>query len=173
MSDQQPARPGPAGAAAPRRGPAPRRSRHHKVIGGVCGGLGRHVDIDPVVFRVVLGVLAVTGGIGLIVYGFAWLLLPLEGEDENEARRLLSGRVDGQGLTAVLCALTGCGLLLSTLHNGSVLAFAVLLSVATAGTAYWSRYRRNASPEGAGGMPPAHTATGSAPGPHGAPAPHA
>ncbi|MER7857332.1 hypothetical protein ABTZ98_33065, partial [Streptomyces bacillaris] len=31
------------------------------------------------------------GGIGLIFYGFAWLLLPLEGEEENEARRLLSG----------------------------------------------------------------------------------
>lgn len=51
-------------------------------------GLGRYCNVDPVIFRIVLGVLSVTGGLGLIFYGFAWLLIPLEGEEENEARRL-------------------------------------------------------------------------------------
>lgn len=43
--------------------PAPplRRSRGSKVVGGVCGGLGRYFDLDPVIFRVVIGVLAVPG----------------------------------------------------------------------------------------------------------------
>lgn len=69
----------PAGPGAPRAAdarPPLRRSKRDKVLAGVCGGLGRYFDLDPVVFRIVLGVLAVTGGVGLIFYGFAWLLLP-------------------------------------------------------------------------------------------------
>ncbi|WKX70910.1 PspC domain-containing protein [Streptomyces sp. XD-27] len=140
--------------AAPSPAPAPasaplRRSREHKVIGGVCGGLGRYCDMDPVIFRVVLSVLAVAGGVGLIVYGFCWLLVPLLGEDENEGRRLLSGRVEGTALTAVLCALVGCGLFLSMLNKGGVIAFSVMLSLATVGAAYWSLHRHE--PEHAAG----------------------
>ncbi len=144
----------PQGGAAPGDprpgGRAPlRRSRDQKVISGVCGGLGRFCDMDPVIFRVVLSVLAVTGGLGLIVYGFCWLLVPLRGEEENEGRKLLSGRVEGPALTAVLCALVGCGLFLSMLNSGSVIFFSVLLSLAAAGAGYWSHHRRQAESEGA------------------------
>ncbi|MCX4724412.1 PspC domain-containing protein [Streptomyces sp. NBC_01306] len=133
----------------PQNEPRPhlRRHRSNRLVAGVCGGLGRHFDLDPVIFRVVLGVLAVTGGIGLIFYGFAWLLIPLEGEDENEARRLLTGRVEGASMAAVLFALGGCGLFLSMLHYLSVLVFSALLSLATAGSAVWSERRRLATPE--------------------------
>ncbi|GAA2785272.1 PspC domain-containing protein [Streptomyces showdoensis] len=133
-----PEAPPPAEAA-----PAPplRRSRGHKVVAGVCGGLGRHFDLDPVIFRVALGVLAVTGGVGLLFYGFAWLLVPLAGEEESEGRRLLTGRVSGSSLTAVLTALVGSGVFLSMLHNGGTLAFALVLSVALSGAAVWSQRR--------------------------------
>ncbi|MFE3885052.1 PspC domain-containing protein [Streptomyces lydicus] len=124
-----------------------RRSRRYKVIGGVCGGLGRQWDLDPVIFRIVLAVLSV-GGLGLIVYGFAWLLIPLDGEDENEGRRLLSGRVEGSALTALLFALVGCGLFLTTLAKGSMLSFAIMLTLAAAGSAYWSRRRREMETKG-------------------------
>ncbi|WP_370416837.1 PspC domain-containing protein [Streptomyces fradiae] len=123
--------------------PAPplRRSRGQKVVAGVCGGLGRHFDLDPVIFRVALGVLAVTGGVGLIFYGFAWLVIPLAGEEDNEGRRLLTGRVSGSSLSAVLMALVGCGIFLSMLRNGGTLAFALILSVAVSGAAVWSQRR--------------------------------
>lgn len=139
--------------------PPLRRSRDHKLISGLCGGLARYFDLDPVVFRVVLGVLAVCGGLGLILYGFAWLLIPLEGEEENEARRMLSGRVEGPALTAVLCALVGCGLFLSMLNNGGALAFGLMLLIALSGAAYWSQRRRlaegeEAVPEAAGVQKP-------------------
>ncbi|MGP3950414.1 PspC domain-containing protein [Streptomyces sp. 7N604] len=137
-------------SAADRTGPPLlRRSRGNKVIAGVCGGLGRHYDLDPVIFRVVLAVLAIAGGVGLIAYGFAWLLIPLEGEDENEGRRLLSGRVEGQALAAVLCALFGCGLLLSMLGNPTVVFFSLVVSGALAGCAQWSQRRRRAEQKGA------------------------
>lgn len=135
--------------------PAPRlqRSPRQKVVAGVCGGLGRYCDVDPVIFRIVLGVLAATGGIGLIFYGFAWLLLPVEGEDQNEARRLLSGRVEGASLIALLLALVGCGLLLTMLHNGGMLAFAAMLSLTVIGFSVWTQHRRTAPPEDAPGSP--------------------
>jgi phage shock protein PspC (stress-responsive transcriptional regulator) len=118
------------------------------VFAGVCGGLGRYCDVDPVIFRIVIGVLSVTGGVGLIFYGFAWLLIPLEGEDENETRKLLSGRVDGASLIAVLLALIGCGLFLSMLGNGTTLGFAATLTIAVVGSGVWSQRRRGTLPAG-------------------------
>ncbi|MFG2135469.1 PspC domain-containing protein [Streptomyces sp. NPDC048650] len=157
MNDADPveesAPPGPAGTAPPH--PPLRRSRRHKVVAGVCGGLGRQWDLDPVIFRIVLAVLALSGGVGLIAYGFAWLIVPLDGEEENEGRRLLSGRVEGSALTALLFALVGCALFLTTLGKGRVLSFAIMLTLAVAGSAYWSRQRRRAQAEGLESVDPA------------------
>ncbi|MFH8347862.1 PspC domain-containing protein [Streptomyces sp. NPDC018045] len=125
------------------------------MIAGVCGGLGRHWGLDPVIFRVVLAVLAVSGGIGLIAYGFAWLLIPQDGDDENEGRKLLSGRVEGTALTALLFALVGCGYFLTSLANRGVLTFTVMLALAVGGSAYWSRQRRAEGADGAGATGPA------------------
>ncbi|WP_330174057.1 PspC domain-containing protein [Streptomyces sp. NBC_01498] len=135
------------------RPPQPRppqlvRAPRQKVVAGVCGGLGRYCDLDPVIFRIVIVVLTLTGGIGLIFYGFAWLLVPVDGEYENELRRLLSGRVDGASLIAVLLALVGCGLFLSTLNNGGTLGFATMLSIAAIGAGVWSQRRRATIEEG-------------------------
>ncbi|MET9253390.1 PspC domain-containing protein [Streptomyces sp. NPDC003717] len=133
-------------------GPAPpppglRRDRRHKVLAGVCAGLGRQCDMDPVIFRVTLAVLSATGGLGLLFYAVAWLLVPYEDEEENEVRKLLTGRVDGQALTAVLFALVGCGVFLTLLRNASVLAFAVVVSLLLAGAGYWSRRRDAPDPD--------------------------
>ncbi|MFI8273903.1 PspC domain-containing protein [Streptomyces sp. NPDC085929] len=136
----------PADRAAAR--PPLRRSKRDKVLAGVCGGLGRYFDLDPAIFRIVLGVLAVTGGVGLIFYGFAWLLLPVEGEDDSEAKKLLTGRVEGATLAAVFAALVGCALFLSMLDNGGLAVFSVLVILALGGASYWSQRRRStAAPE--------------------------
>lgn len=62
--------------------PGPRRlvrSRSDRVIAGVAGGLGRHFDVDPVVFRIGLAALALFGGVGVFVYLAALLFVPDEG----------------------------------------------------------------------------------------------
>ncbi len=59
-----------------------RRSRTDRKIAGVAGGLGRHLNIDPTVLRVVLVVLCFFGGAGLILYAAAWLLVPEEQTEE-------------------------------------------------------------------------------------------
>ncbi|MFI2355637.1 PspC domain-containing protein [Streptomyces anulatus] len=165
MTAPSDAAPGVAPPEAPK--PTLRRTPRQKVVAGVCGGLGRYCDVDPVIFRIVLGVLSATGGIGLIFYGFAWLLLPADGDDENEARKLLSGRVDGASLVALLLALIGCGLFLSMLHNREMLAFAALLTLAVVGFSVWTQSRRTAgaaedpaAPPGAPAAPPGPVHTG-------------
>ncbi|WP_435854489.1 PspC domain-containing protein [Streptomyces longwoodensis] len=139
--------PGGAAGGAPGAPHHFRRDREHKMLAGVCAGLGRQCDMDPVIFRITLAVLSATGGIGLIFYGFAWLFVPFADDDQNEVRRLLTGRVDGQALTAVLFALVGCGVFLSMLSNGGVLTFAVILSLLLAGAGYWSQRRGAPDPD--------------------------
>jgi phage shock protein PspC (stress-responsive transcriptional regulator) len=63
--------------------PGPRRlyrSRGDRVIGGVCGGIARYFNIDPVLVRVGAIALAFLGGAGLLAYLAAVLLIPNEGE---------------------------------------------------------------------------------------------
>lgn len=58
-----------------------RRSRSDRKIAGVAGGLGRHLDIDPTVIRVLLVVLVFFGGAGVLLYGALWLLVPEDGAE--------------------------------------------------------------------------------------------
>lgn len=55
------------------------RSRVHRVIGGVAGGIAERTDTDPGLIRVLFVVLAlVTGGLVAVVYAVLWLSMPLE-----------------------------------------------------------------------------------------------
>lgn len=52
------------------------RSDSDSVVAGVCGGIARHYRIDPLLVRLAAVVLALSSGVGLVLYGAAWLLLP-------------------------------------------------------------------------------------------------
>lgn len=54
------------------------RDAHNKVIGGVCSGLARYFDIDPVIIRIIWGVSFFAYGFGLIPYLIFWLVVPAE-----------------------------------------------------------------------------------------------
>ncbi len=59
---------------------APKRIYRHpddKIIGGVCGGLGALVGIDPVIFRILLMVTAFFGGFGVLIYLVMWAIIPM------------------------------------------------------------------------------------------------
>ena len=76
-----------------------RRSRSDKKVAGVAGGISRHLDIDPLITRVLLVVLFFFGGAGLIVYVACWLIVPLDGEDAATVR--LDDRSRSVALTIV------------------------------------------------------------------------
>ena len=53
-------------------------SHADRKVAGVAGGLGRHLDVDPLIIRVLFVVLVFFGGSGLLVYGVMWLFVPDE-----------------------------------------------------------------------------------------------
>jgi phage shock protein C len=54
------------------------RSETNKMLGGVSGGLGRHLDIDPVLVRLFFVLLAFANGIGVLLYIALWIVMPSE-----------------------------------------------------------------------------------------------
>ena len=57
------------------------RSDTDKIIGGVCGGLGEYLRVDPLILRVLFVALAMMNGIGIVVYILMWLLVPVRFAD--------------------------------------------------------------------------------------------
>ncbi|MEZ5091459.1 PspC domain-containing protein [Nocardioides sp.] len=77
-------------------------------IAGVAGGLARHFDVDPLIVRVALVVLALFGGSGVLLYGALWLLLPEDGAGSAVIRldeRSLGVALIGVGVVAGLALL--------------------------------------------------------------------
>jgi phage shock protein PspC (stress-responsive transcriptional regulator) len=68
--------------AAPSREPL-RRSADGRLVAGVCAGLARHLGIDPLVVRIAFVAAATAGGVGILIYGAAWVLIPA---DSGEAQ---------------------------------------------------------------------------------------
>ena len=58
-----------------------RRSTSDVKLAGLCGGIARQWGVDPVLVRVGFALLALSGGIGLVLYLAGWLLLPADGRD--------------------------------------------------------------------------------------------
>ena len=54
------------------------RSEHDRVIAGVCGGLARHLDVDPTLVRVLFVIAALLGGPGVLAYIVLWIAMPRE-----------------------------------------------------------------------------------------------
>lgn len=53
------------------------RSRKERMLGGVCGGLGEHIDVDPTIIRLVWVVVTLLScGIGILFYLIAWIIIP-------------------------------------------------------------------------------------------------
>lgn len=53
------------------------RSRDDRMIAGVAGGIGRYLNIDPVLVRLAFVLLAFSGA-SLLIYPLLWILMPQE-----------------------------------------------------------------------------------------------
>ena len=58
------------------------RSKKERILGGVCAGLGEHLDVDPTVIRLIWAVVSVLSiGTGIIISILAWIIIPEEDSD--------------------------------------------------------------------------------------------
>ena len=55
------------------------RSRSHRIVGGVAGGISDFTGIDIGMVRLVTALIVIFTGVGAILYILAWIILPEEG----------------------------------------------------------------------------------------------
>lgn len=55
------------------------RSRTDRMLGGVCGGLGDYLGIDPTFIRLFFFIILFGGSVGFWLYLMLWILVPEEG----------------------------------------------------------------------------------------------
>ena len=125
-----------------------RRSRSDRRVAGVAGGLGRHLDVDPVILRVAFVVLTFFGGVGLLLYVALWLLLPEEGRDWAAIK------LDRRSRTVALVIVGVVAALLLVSHGwwgdpGPFLFLVLVVAVIVVATQIPRRDRHDVPPPGA------------------------
>ncbi|MGQ5259731.1 PspC domain-containing protein [Micromonospora sp. ZYX-F-536] len=79
------------------------RPRDGRYLAGVCAAIGRATNTDPVLWRVLLAVLGFFGGIGILVYVAAWLIIPNEGDTASPVESMLGrGRSSMSPVTVII-----------------------------------------------------------------------
>ena len=68
------------------------RSRKDRIVGGVCGGIAAHLEVDPSLVRLVWIVVSLISlGTGLIVYLAAWIIIPESPEESTQQATITDG----------------------------------------------------------------------------------
>ncbi|WP_025616671.1 PspC domain-containing protein [Salinispora cortesiana] len=79
------------------------RPHDGRYLAGVCAAIGRATNTDPVLWRVLLAVLGFFGGIGILVYISAWLIIPGEGDTASPIESMLGrGRSSMSPVTVIV-----------------------------------------------------------------------
>jgi phage shock protein PspC (stress-responsive transcriptional regulator) len=124
-----------------------RRSATDAKLAGLCAGVARHWGVDPVLVRVGFALLALSGGVGVVLYLAGWLLLPVEGQDKAPVDELIGAQVRSWpreiwlAITAVCCIVA-----FSVLEAVTPFGFGPVLILAAIW--YFGYYRNRPEPGG-------------------------
>ncbi len=183
-----PGAPGAPGNGTPPPGSAAFAARYGLVrpldgryLGGVCAAIGRATGTDPVVWRVLLGVLTLFGGLGLLVYLVVLLATPAEGDTAAPVEAMFGrGTSSMSPLTVVgfgAITVIGFGFIVHDSFRAMLLGAAILVAGALlfnrSGAAGQGGNGRpwqgpNPGPGGPGGPPPPQPPYGPPQPPYGA-----
>lgn len=73
------------------------RSTTDRMIGGVCGGLGTFLNIDPVFVRLLFVILLFGSDFGFVLYLLLWIVIPEEGGAYSFKEESMGERVKTMG----------------------------------------------------------------------------
>jgi signal transduction histidine kinase len=85
-----------------------RRDPENGKIAGVCAGLGKRLNVDPLLIRFGFVATTLASGIGLVLYVLAWILMPAETADGGT----MLGAIQDHGRRGTVEVALGAGLLL-------------------------------------------------------------
>lgn len=152
-----------------------RRDRSRQWFAGVCAGIARRVDVDPVLIRAAFIALTLFGGFGVVAYLVLWLLLP-DDSGRIMARDALDrdsgANAGGAAILVVLAVLVMAAIVLG--DNGILLGWGII-PLAIVGWLFWRHEQGKdqrtwqpasyAGPSGSASVPPgAAPSVGAAPG---------
>jgi signal transduction histidine kinase len=86
----------------------PARDSAHGAVAGVCAGIGRALEVDPTLVRLLFAILTLAGGAGIALYLAAALVMPSEPGARTSGTRRAVGLA--LFLLAVVAVLAGLGL---------------------------------------------------------------
>ncbi|GAB3963435.1 hypothetical protein GCM10027615_03690 [Plantactinospora veratri] len=134
------------------------RPSEGRYLAGVCAAIGRATNSDPILWRVLLAVLGFFGGIGLLVYLAAWLIIPSEGDTASPVESMLGrGRSSMSPVTVLVLGIVAAvmfGFIVTDTYRAVLLGAAVLIG----GALLLNRDRNRTGPywqPGAAPPPPA------------------
>lgn len=144
----------------------PMRMPSEGKIAGVCAGIGRRYDVDPLLVRVAFVVSAVFGGAGVGLYAAAWLVFPGPAEDSTPVGEYLRGRRRGGpgGLRLALLVLLVL-VVVSAAPVGRGVGGAGTLGAVLMLAALWLLHRRRPNPPPSSASYPVRAGTAAQAGP--------
>ena len=111
-----------------------RRSTTEAKVAGVCLAFADRWRVDPLLVRVVAVLLALSGGLGLVLYAAAWVTIPRAGSDRAPIDGPLpAARRAPKVVWIIVIALTA---LAASIMLGGVLPFGLAPAFVVAGVSY-------------------------------------
>lgn len=136
-----------------------RRSTSDKKLAGVCSGVARHWNVDPILVRVGWVLLAFSGGVGVVLYGAAWLLVPADGATTSVMDDWTKGKTRDWSREVWVVIVTVVSLITFAIFSSTTsIGFgpAVVLALIWYFGYYKSRSKRATPPPPPYGNPPTH-----------------
>lgn len=65
------------------------RSSTDKIVAGVCGGLGKYFEIDPIILRILFAIITLTAHGGLIIYIVLWIIMPEDTDEGLDSKKIV------------------------------------------------------------------------------------
>jgi len=68
------------------------RLKDGRIVAGVCTGLAAYAGIDPTLVRLAFALLSLFGGLGILLYLCAWIVIPDETDGASIAESFVGKR---------------------------------------------------------------------------------